>query len=223
LIRVFLILILFVFTLVLPVADSYAQAGSADCLDFINPLGKDRDEVQIEGGVWMIFSKVPSLTRHSSKAIAVDSNINKLIETLTYLCETRSGVSLNELATYVSKKLGELGEKKFKSLHITLGKPEQEIEDWLVYTKIARINEKRVLELSRIKNSIRSASHVVSRYRMLFAEFRYQNRSRSLLSRTVSLGREINDLLISDPYIALALFEESQVPFWDIDENYGGS
>lgn len=207
----------------IPVADSFAQTDSADCLDLIVSLDNDRDEVQTEGGIWGIFSKTPSLGRHSSKAIEVDSKINKLIETLTYLCETRSGVPLNELASYVSRKLGELGEKEFKSLNVTLGKPEKEVENWLVYTKIALGNEKRILELSQIKNSIRTASYVISRYRMLFTEFKNQNRIQTVLSRTASLGREIDDFFASDPYIALAIFEESQVPFWDIDENYGGS
>ena len=29
--------------------------------------------------------------------------------------------------------------------------------------------------------------------------------------------------MTTDPYVALALFEDSQIPYWDIDENYGGS
>lgn len=218
-----LTLILFIFLLGGPVADCSAQADSADCLDLIIPLNKDRDEIQTEGGVWGIFSRTPSLGRHSSRAIAVDSKINKLIETLTYLCETRSGVPLNELASYVSRKLAELGENEFKSLHLTLGKPEKEIEDWLVYTKIALGNRKRILELSKIKKTIQSTSDLIEKYRALHTEFKDQNRLEPVLSRTVSLGQEIDDFFVSDSYIALAIFEESQVPFWDIDENYGGS
>lgn len=221
-IRLF-ILTLFVSTLGFPVGPGYAGTGSTDCLSSIGPLEKDRDEVQAEGGIWGIFSKTPSLGRHSSKAIAVDSKINKLIETLTYLCETQSGVPLNELAAYVSRKLAELGENEFKSLHLTLGKPEKEIEDWLIYTKIALGNRKRVLELHKIKKSIQDSNNLIEKYRALYTEFKDQNRLEPVLSRTTALEQEIDDFFVSDPYIALAIFEESQVPFWDIDENYGGS
>lgn len=218
-VRVFLVLMLLVPTF--GSVDSYAQTDG--CLDLVSPIEKDRDAVQYEGGIWGLFSKTPSLGHHSAKAIAVDSKINKLIVTLVYLCETSSGVPLNELASYVSRKVSELGESEFKSLHITLGKPEQEIENWLVYTKIALVNQKRILDLNKIKASIRNVSGLIEKYRALFSEFKNQNHSQTLLLQTNSLGREIDDYFVSDPYIALAVFEESQVPFWDIDENYGGS
>jgi hypothetical protein len=201
--------------------DGYAQTDG--CRDLVNPIEKDRDAVQAEGGVWTIFSKIPTLGRHSARAVAVDSKINKLIVTLVYLCETNSGVPLNELASYVSRKVTELGESEFRSLHITLGKPEQEIENWLAYTKIALVKQKRTLELKKIRKSIQDAKRLVGKYRALFTEFQNQKNMEPVLSRTVSLEKEIDNVFISDPYVALAIFEESQVPFWDIDENYGGS
>lgn len=222
-IRIILILILLVFTLGFPVADSNAQDDSASCLNLIKPLKKDRDDVQIEGGIWGIFSKIPSMGRHSSRAIEVDSKINKLIATLTYLCETRSGVPLNELASYVSRKLSDLGEDKFKSLHTVLGNPKKQIEDWLEYTKVALKNSNRVLELSKIKTSILGSSVLIVKYRSLFTEFKNQNQFEPMFSRTISLGQEIDDFFINDSYLTQANFEESQIPYWDVDENHGGS
>jgi hypothetical protein len=223
LIRVFFNLLLLISLLGLPAGDSYGETDSAHCMSLISPLDKDKEDIQFQGGIWGIFSKTPSLGRHSSKAIAVDSKINKLIATLTYLCETQSGVPLNELATYVSRKLTELGKSEFKSLHITLGKPEKDIEVWLDYTKIALANRNRVLELGQIKKSIQGSGVLIEKYRALFSDFQNNNQTKPLLSRTISLGKNIDDIFVNDPYLALAIFEESQVPFWDVDENYGGS
>ncbi|GJL78289.1 MAG: hypothetical protein NPINA01_12780 [Nitrospinaceae bacterium] len=221
--RAFLIPVIFLGFSALPAVESLAQPKSANCLKLVLPLDKTREDVQSEGGVWGIFSKNPAMNRHSSKAIAVDSKMSRLISTLTYLCKTRSGVPLNELASYVSRKVAELGEERFKNLHVTLGKPEKEIESWLVYTKIAKANRKRVLEFEKIKISIQDAGRLVKAYRTLFTEFMNGDEVETLLSRTTSLNKKVEEFFIQDPYIALAIFEESQVPFWDIDENYGGS
>jgi hypothetical protein len=223
LIRVIFNLLFLISILGLTAGDSYGESDSAQCLSLVRPLNKDKEDIQFQGGIWGIFSKTPSLGRHSSKAIAVDSKINKLIATLTYLCETRSGVPLNELATYVSRKLTELGKSEFKRLHVTLGKPEKDIEDWLEYTEIAEINKSRVLELEKIKKSIQGAGVLIKKYRALFSEFQNNNKSEPVLSRTISLGQHIDDFFVKDPYLALAIFEESQEPYWDVDENYGGS
>lgn len=38
-----------------------------------------------------------------------------------------------------------------------------------------------------------------------------------------ALTTEIREFFSSDPNLVLAIQENSQIPFWDIDENYGGS
>ena len=221
--RAFPILAIYLVTHILFAHESQAQTNSASCLNLIKHLEKQRDDVQSEGGVWGIFSKIPSLTPHSSTAIEVDSKISKLVSTLNYLCETSSGVPLNELAEYVSRKVEQLGVKDFKNLHHTLGKPEKEIEGWLVYTEIALANRKRILEFEEIKKSIQGARGLVNEYWTLFREFNNRNTVEPILSRTISLGQAIDEFFTSESYLALAIFEDSQVPFWDIDENYGGS
>ena len=222
-IRVIFSLFFFFTILGLPNGNSFAETNSSHCLNLVRPLNKDKEDIQFQGGIWGIFSKTPSLGRHSAKAIAVDSKINRLIATLTYLCETQSGVPLNELATYVSRKLSELGKSEFKRLHVTLGKPKKDIEDWLEYTEIALVNKNRVLESEKIKKSIQGAGVFIEKYRALFSEFQNNNKTEPVLSRTISLRQQIDDFFIKDPYLALAIFEESQVPYWDVDENYGGS
>jgi len=205
------------------IAESGAESNPSGCLNLVKPLDQKRKEVEFSGGIWGIFAKSSALDGHSKDAVKLDSNISKLIETLVYLCKTRSGVPFNELASFVTRKISEMGEEPFKRKQIHLGKPEKYVEDWLVYSKIAQANNKRILDPEKIKTSIQGAGVFINRYWKLFNDFRNKDNINPILPTTVALNKEIGEFMISDPYTALALFEDSQIPFWDIDENYGGS
>lgn len=196
---------------------------SSDCLDLVKPLDAKRIEVGLAGGLWGIFARTPVLDNHSKDAVKLDSNINKLIETLVYLCKTKSGVPFNELASFVTRKIEELGADQFKQEQILLGKPRKDVEDWLIYSKVAQANRKRVLELDKIKFSIQEAGIFIDRYWKMFDHYKHKDKILPILPATVALNQEIGDFMATDPYLALALFEDSQIPYWDIDENYGGS
>jgi len=210
-------------TCLLMVIASNAETNSSNCLDLVKPLDKKSKEVGFAGGIWGIFAKSSTLDGHSRDAVKLDSNINKLIETLRYLCDTKSGVPFNELASFVTQKIEELGEEPFKRKQVLLGKPEKDVEDWLVYSRIAQANKKRTLNLKKVKTSIQSAGVFINEYWKLFNDFRNKDAVDSILPATITLNREISDLMATDPYLALALFEDSQIPYWDVDENYGGS
>jgi hypothetical protein len=205
------------------VAGSHAKSNSSDCLSLVKPLDEKRKKVGLAGGVWGIFAREPALDGHSKDAVKLDSNINKLVETLVYLCETKSGVPYNELASFVTRKIKELGADRFGQEQILLGKPRQDVADWLKYSKIAEANRKRVLELDKIKISIQGARVYIDRYWKMFGDFINIDEILPILPATVALNLEIDDFMAHDPYMALALFEDSQIPYWDIDENYGGS
>ena len=91
------------------------------------------------------------------------------------------------------------------------------------YTEIALVNKKRVLKFKTIKKSIQGSAVLIENYRTLFTENQNNNKKEPVLSKTISLGQQIDDFFEKDPYMALAIFEDSQVPYWDVDENYGGS
>jgi hypothetical protein len=205
------------------VAGSHAKSNSSDCLSLVKPLDEKRKKVGLAGGIWGIFARESALDGHSKDAVKLDSKINKLVETLVYLCETKSGVPYNELASFVTRKIKELGADRFGQEQILLGKPKQDVADWLEYSKIAEANRKRVLELDKIKISIQGTSVYIDRYWKMFGDFINKDEILPILPATVALNRKIDDFMINDPYIAMALFEDSQIPYWDIDENYGGS
>ena len=122
--------------------------------------------------MWGIFAKEPALDDHSRDAVKLDSNINKLIETLVYLCETKTGVPFNELASFITRKVKEMGAERFSEEQIFLGKPRKDVEDWLKYYEIAQANRKRVLQLDKIKHSIHGAGVLIDRYWKLFNDFK---------------------------------------------------
>jgi hypothetical protein len=203
--------------------NSNAESNSKNCLTPVKLLDQKRKDVDSAGGIWGIFARSSALDRHSKDAVKLDSNISKLVETLVYLCETQSGVPYNELASFIARKIKELGEEHFKREQIFLGKPKKDVEDWLEYSKIAVANKKRVLEADKINTSINGARLFINRYWKLYNDFKGQDKIDSILPVTIALNQEISEFMINDPYTSLALFEDSQIPFWDIDENYGGS
>lgn len=200
-----------------------ANGEPANCLSPVKSLDQKRKEVDAAGGIWGVFARSSALDNHSKDAVKLDSNISQLIETLVYLCETKSGVPFNELALFVTRKIHELGEEPFKREQIFLGKPKKYVEEWLKYSKIAEANNKRALDTDKIKTSIQGASIFINKYWNLFHDFNNRDEVHAILPATVALNQEIIDFMRSDPYTAQALFENSQIPFWDIDENYGGS
>jgi len=221
--RVFLVFA-FIFALCfLVVVDGNAKSNSSDCLSLVKPLDEKKNEVGLAGGMWGLFARESALDSHSKDAVKLDSNINKLIETLVYLCETKAGVPFNELADFVTRKIIELGADRFSQEQILLGKPRKDVEDWLKYYEVAQANQKRKLQLDKIKTSIQGAGVLIDRYWKMFVDFKSKDEILPILPATEALNQKIDDFMTTDPYISLALLEDSQIPYWDIDENYGGS
>ena len=200
-----------------------AQTGSPDCLNLLTPLVKKRDAVASLGGIWGLFEQNFSLSTNSSMALQLDSNINKIIVSLKYLCDTQNGVPLNELARYVSKGLSELGEAGFRQEHIKYGKTPVEIDRWLKYTKLALSNRNRKLDGGEIEKSIHGAEAYLKKYWGLAQELESHRTVNPLESEIDRMNRDIDRFLSTNAYVSQSIFERSQIPYWDIDENHGGS
>ena len=118
---------------------SFASTAFANtpCNELFTPLIKTNDSIALNGGLWGYFEKDPILRKHSTQAVQLDSRINKIFFTLNYLCETKDGIPLNDLATYISRSISDKGEAAFKAELITLGKTSQQIENWFEFFKYA--------------------------------------------------------------------------------------
>lgn len=215
-----------VYLLVVGMIFIYGSANAGDhireCMDLLAPMKKERDAFAEAGGIWSLFEVAPKLREHSSKAIQLESRVNELLENLTYLCETQNGVPYNELASFVTKSLELKGPAEFKKEQIFLGKTEKEVDSWLKFGEFALSHKDRTLDRDQINISIAGAEAIFAKYIELSRRITAAAAIPEL-EATLSLTQEIVQFETSDPYLAKALRENEQVPFWDIDENYGGS
>ena len=172
--------------------------------------------------MWAVFEKHKILREESSKAIQLDSKIQQLVWLLSYLCETAEGVPFNELAVYLTESLKEKSKPQFKQELIILGKTESEIDIWFTFSDTSLKNKIRKLNAETIYNCIQKAAPLIQRYKQLTEEITPSPDMKQIES-VDKLYREIEQLESSDSYLAQALLETSQVPYWDIDESTGGS
>ena len=170
-----------------------------------------------------MFEKSPDLRPQSSRAMQIDSQMNEILLTLDYLCATENGVPLNELATYVAKYLKKMSAQEFLDSHVALGKPEADVRSWLVYADFANKNATRMLVAEIIQSTITKAGVLFSRYQELSVQMDSPDAGTELNEKTLAFHDDIKNFIAGEPYMALAIDENAQIPYWDIDENYGGS
>ena len=193
------------------------------CSELINPLIKNSDNIASNGGLWGYFEKDLFLRKHSTQAIQLDSRINKIFFTLNYLCETKDGIPLNDLATYISRSIADKGESAFKAELIIFGKTSKQIKGWFNFFKFAQSHRFRTLNSSTVRATINKAIPLINNYVSLEKNINQSRQSKIILKNAAALRVQIDRFLSNDPYITQALDEISHVPYWDINESTGGS
>ena len=192
------------------------------CLKKVSALAQKRNTVNDLGGIWTLLEKSPDLRNASVEGLQLDSKINAILTTLNYLCKTADGVPLNDLATYLKENLDHIDKQTFKEELIILGKNETEIEIWFKFHDVSLTNENRTLEYEAINSCIQKAGAFLSQYEKLSGAIPH-GRPETIIDQTRSLIAGIDKFLSQDPVMAQGVSEESQVPYWDIDEDVGGS
>jgi len=192
------------------------------CLSPLQVLENETRVVGDLGGMWTLFEQSEQLRDHSTQAIQSDSRMNQLLGLLHYLCATIDGVPFNDLAIFLSESLKLQSKQDFKKDQLLLGKTEAEIDIWLAFFDVSLHTQNRRLEISSIEISIRKANPLFKEYKALALQIRDAPNAAHLKNIKI-LNRKILSLKSSDSYLKLAMHELAQVPYWDIDENYGGS
>ena len=216
------LLFLFVFFTLAP----STWAGPAEistCLKQVVPLKELREQVAELDGIWSLYQKTPELQDRSALSINLDKSVNSIIFHLEFLCETIDGIPFDELSDYVSVNLAEKGEEKFKQELIILGKNEGQIKVWFEFAKFAVANRYRVLDPKKISQSIQSSHPLIKSYLKLAKRIDRKEDTGSVIPATQELTNQIENFFKTDPYMSQALHENSQIPYADWDENYGGS
>jgi len=155
--------------------------------------------------------------------VAIIVCINKIFFILNYLCETKNGLPLNDLATYISRNVIDKGESEFKTELLAQGKTPQQINIWFEFFEYAKSQSSRTLDLNIIRTTINYSTPLINDYVLLEKNTNQQNSSDVVLKKVHTLMAKIDKFLSKDPYTTKALDEISRVPFWDINESTGGS
>ena len=204
---------------------SYISFANAEptCNELVKNLKKEQEFIALNGGMWRYLEKNPSLGNYSGKAIQLDSRISKIFFTLEYLCETQNGIPLNDLAVYLSRNLIGKSVDTFKDELRLLGKTNQEINIWFDFLEYAHKNKSRTLNFSKIQDTIKQTTPLIKEYNQLTNYLDKEDSPKFLQKKINTLLVNIDYFLSSNSYIAQALKEMSNAPYWDINESVGGS
>ena len=94
---------------------------------------------------------------------------------------------------------------------------------WFEFAKFAVAKRYRTLDIKKVYATIQSADHFVKQYLRLAKKINSKINLDSVVQETQGLTIHIQKFLKSDPYLSQAIHENSQIPYADWDENYGGS
>ena len=188
------------------------------CLARLNPLDLRRTAVQKSGGMWHAFERNADLKDYSFNGMQLDSNTNKMIFSLKYLCETAQGVPLNDLAIELNQLIKAHGREKTEKILNARGQHPKDIEKLLNYEEFARKVNKRKIDLTIIGPRFSRAERLIDLYEELSKRSVDKKSMNTFLSDSVTLLKVLNEFIRSDQIMVMALNEDTQVPFHRKDQ-----
>jgi len=198
-----------------------SNAGSvkdtASCLALLKPLDIKRTAVQQQGGMWGAFERSSDIRAFSENGMQIDSRINKLIFALGHLCKTAKGLPQNNIARVISGKVAEKGKEAVIDEFTGLGKAPKDIDIWLEYADYWQKNQKRDLDYKSIEALMAKSTPLIDFYKELTGRQVDQNNRQAFLSDAVTLLETLKKLSSTDEYIVLALNEEKEAPYENLD------
>ena len=188
-----------------------------DCLAQANELDKRRTVVQERGGLWHIFESVKEIKEYTNYGMQLDSQMNRLVLSLKYLCRATKGMPLNGWGREKVEQLQKWGKEKMREKYLALGDAEGDIEIWVKYAEIAIESKKRNIPFSQLRGSISRSKNMVTMYEELSLRKINEDNKKSFYLEASTLLSAIKDSLKSDPNIALAIKEENLLSHTDLE------
>jgi hypothetical protein len=189
----------------------------ATCLATLKPLDVKRTVVQEAGGMWSAFERSSDVRAYSENGMQIDSRINKVIFALRHLCNTAKGLPQNNIARVISGKVSEKGKEAVVEEFLDLGKAPKDIDIWLEYAEYWQKNQKRDLDYNSIAGLMAQATPLINFYEELAKRSVDASSKQGFLSDAVTLLETIKKLSSTDEYITLALKEEKEAPYENLD------
>lgn len=190
---------------------------TATCLDLLKSLDIKRTAVQKAGGMWGAFERSADIRGYSENGMQIDSRINKLIFALGHLCKTAKGLPQNNIARVISEKVSAKGKEAVTEEFLGLGKAPKDIDIWLEYADYWQKNQKRDLDYKSIEGLMVQSTPLVDLYQELTERQVDATNKQAFLSDAVTLLETLKKLSSTDQYIVLALNEEKDAPYENLD------
>ena len=199
--------------------DSGATIDKVSCLDRIGSLDLRRTLVQKHGGMWGAFERNVDSKPYSFHGMQLDSNINKMIYSLRYLCKTSEGVPLNKVAIEFKKMLQDYGREETKKILISRGEHPEDIENYLNYEEFARKINARKIDFKTINLRVDQSERLMNLYEELSKKSINDQTIDAFLSNSVTLLKVMSEFIHTDQVMAMVLNEDALVPYHHIDQD----
>ena len=189
------------------------------CLDQLESLDLRRTLVQKFGGMWGAFERNVDSKPYSFYGMQLDSNVNKMVFSLKYLCQTSEGVPLNNVAIEFKKLMQDHGREEAIKILLSRGEHPEDIEVFLNYEEFARKIRERKIDFKVIDPRLDQAERLIDLYEELSNKSIDEQSTDTFLSNSVTLLKVMNEFLQTDQMMVMALNEDGLVPYHHIDQD----
>ena len=189
------------------------------CLDRLESLDLRRTLVQKFGGMWGAFERNVDSKPYSFYGMQLDSNVNKMVFSLRYLCQTSEGVPLNNVAIEFKKLMQDHGREEAIKILLSRGEHPEDIEVFLNYEEFARKIRERKIDFKVISPRLDQAERLIDLYEELSNKSIDEQSADTFLSNSVTLLKVMNEFLQTDQMMVMALNEDGLVPYHHVDQD----
>ena len=189
------------------------------CLDRLESLDLRRTLVQKFGGMWGAFERNVDSKPYSFYGMQLDSNVNKMVFSLRYLCQTSEGVPLNNVAIEFKNLMQDHGRKEAIKILLSRGEHPEDIEVFLNYEEFARKIRERKIDFKVISPRLDQAERLIDLYEELSNKSIDEQSTDTFLSNSVTLLKVMNEFLQTDQMMVMALNEDGLVPYHHVDQD----
>ena len=200
-------------------SDSVVTIDKVSCLDRLGSLDLKRTLVQKYGGMWGAFERNVGSKPYSFHGMQLDSNVNKMVFSLRYLCETSEGVPLNKVAIEFKKLLQDYGREETKKILISRGEHPEDIKNFLNYEEFARKISARKIDFKTINLRLDQSERLMNLYEELSKKSINEQTIDAFLSNSVTLLKVMNEFIQTDQVMVMVLNEDALVPYHHIDQD----
>ena len=200
----------FLFFILISSSEVIAE-DTPSCAILLHPLESKVEQIKGQGGIWGIFDKNYQVRNHATITLKLDSKITVLIVRLKYLCSTKNGVPLEDIAQILLPQLKAEGEQAVMEYLLNLGHFMEEANKLIAYARFAESNLNRKLEFDQISKTVTESQPFANRFVELSKKIGAVEHEKIMVEAKVLIS-EIEKFLETNPYLILADKETAEIP-----------